>query len=161
LSDNVQLCNRCVCEFLILERTWFALGLPSKTGCDTHQLEETTHHDIHLRHNIPTWTPPHPYPSVSYQYAYLPALYPKSNVGYATISIRDAIVPHWGGQTYVFDRFTPLVQRPIECTSIQSPSTGPTKLLDYSVVKADQSDRGHREEMSTTTKRTTKGDTSK
>jgi hypothetical protein len=34
LCDDVQLCNRCVCEFLILARTWFAFGLPSKTGCD-------------------------------------------------------------------------------------------------------------------------------
>nr|ACN31214.1 unknown [Zea mays] len=30
-----HLCNRCVREFLILARTWFAFGLPSKTGCDT------------------------------------------------------------------------------------------------------------------------------
>jgi hypothetical protein len=29
-----HLCNRCVREFLILARTWFAFGLPSKTGCD-------------------------------------------------------------------------------------------------------------------------------
>jgi hypothetical protein len=29
-----HLCNRCVREFLILTRTWFAFGLPSKTGCD-------------------------------------------------------------------------------------------------------------------------------
>jgi hypothetical protein len=32
-----HLCNRCVREFLILARTWFAFGLPSKTGCDTAQ----------------------------------------------------------------------------------------------------------------------------
>jgi hypothetical protein len=38
LCDDVQLCNRCVCEFLILARTWFAFGLPSKTGCDTSLL---------------------------------------------------------------------------------------------------------------------------
>jgi hypothetical protein len=31
-----HLCNRCVREFLILARTWFAFGLPSKTGCDSH-----------------------------------------------------------------------------------------------------------------------------
>jgi hypothetical protein len=30
-----HLCNRCVREFLILSHTWFAFGLPSKTGCDT------------------------------------------------------------------------------------------------------------------------------
>jgi hypothetical protein len=29
-----MLCNCCVRELLILERTWFAFGLPSKTGCD-------------------------------------------------------------------------------------------------------------------------------
>jgi hypothetical protein len=31
-----HLCNRCVREFLILPCTWFAFGLPSKTGCDTY-----------------------------------------------------------------------------------------------------------------------------
>jgi hypothetical protein len=31
-----HLCNRRVREFLILARTWFAFGLPSKTGCDNH-----------------------------------------------------------------------------------------------------------------------------
>jgi hypothetical protein len=34
MCDDVQLCNRCVREFLILARTWFTFGLPSKTGCD-------------------------------------------------------------------------------------------------------------------------------
>jgi hypothetical protein len=34
MCDDVQLCNCCVREFLILARTWFAFGLPSKTGCD-------------------------------------------------------------------------------------------------------------------------------
>jgi hypothetical protein len=29
-----HLCNRRVREFLILTRTWFAFGLPSKTRCD-------------------------------------------------------------------------------------------------------------------------------
>jgi hypothetical protein len=29
-----HLYNRCAREFLILTRTWFAFGLPSKTGCD-------------------------------------------------------------------------------------------------------------------------------
>jgi hypothetical protein len=33
-----HLCNRCVLEFLILTRTWFAFGFPSKTGCDKYQL---------------------------------------------------------------------------------------------------------------------------
>jgi hypothetical protein len=34
MCDDVKLCNRGVREFLILTRTWFAFGLPSKTGCD-------------------------------------------------------------------------------------------------------------------------------
>jgi hypothetical protein len=34
MCDDVQLCNRCVREFLILARTWFAFVLPSKTRCD-------------------------------------------------------------------------------------------------------------------------------
>jgi hypothetical protein len=34
MCDDVQLCNRYVREFLILTRTWFAFGLPSKTRCD-------------------------------------------------------------------------------------------------------------------------------
>jgi hypothetical protein len=29
------LCNCCVRELLILARTWFTFGLPSKTGCDS------------------------------------------------------------------------------------------------------------------------------
>jgi hypothetical protein len=29
-----MLCNCCVRELLILACTWFAFGLPSKTGCD-------------------------------------------------------------------------------------------------------------------------------
>jgi hypothetical protein len=31
------LCNCCVRELLILARTWFAFGLPSKTGCDSQR----------------------------------------------------------------------------------------------------------------------------
>jgi hypothetical protein len=34
MCGDVQLCNRCVREFLIMTRTWFTLGLPSRTGCD-------------------------------------------------------------------------------------------------------------------------------
>jgi hypothetical protein len=36
-----HLCNRRVREFLILARTWFAFGLPSKTGCDKSKAEVT------------------------------------------------------------------------------------------------------------------------
>jgi hypothetical protein len=38
MCDDVQLCNRCVREFLIMARTWFAFGLPSKTGCDSDRM---------------------------------------------------------------------------------------------------------------------------
>jgi hypothetical protein len=31
-----MLCNCCIRELLILARTWFAFGLPSKTGCDIY-----------------------------------------------------------------------------------------------------------------------------
>jgi hypothetical protein len=40
MCDDVQLCNRCVREFLFLARTWFEFGLPSKTGCDKHVPQE-------------------------------------------------------------------------------------------------------------------------
>jgi hypothetical protein len=36
-----MLCNCCVRELLILARTWFAFGLPSKTGCDKKKEEST------------------------------------------------------------------------------------------------------------------------
>jgi hypothetical protein len=35
-----MLCNCCVRELLILAHTWFAFGLPSKTGCDSGGLGE-------------------------------------------------------------------------------------------------------------------------
>jgi hypothetical protein len=37
LCDDVQLCNCCVRELLILARTWFAFGLPSITRCDNSE----------------------------------------------------------------------------------------------------------------------------
>jgi hypothetical protein len=46
MCDDVQLCNRCVREFLILARTWFAFGLPSKIGCDTNAHIEMHHQDM-------------------------------------------------------------------------------------------------------------------
>jgi hypothetical protein len=38
MCDDVQLCSRYVREFLILPRTWFVFGFPSKTGCDIRWL---------------------------------------------------------------------------------------------------------------------------
>ena len=40
-----MLCNCCVRELLILARTWFAFGLPSKTGCDT-SVVRALHYEI-------------------------------------------------------------------------------------------------------------------
>jgi hypothetical protein len=37
-----HLCNQCVREFMILARTWFASGLPSKTGCDIESQQRHT-----------------------------------------------------------------------------------------------------------------------
>jgi hypothetical protein len=36
----IHLCNCCVRELLILARTWFAFGLPSKTWCDREGLPD-------------------------------------------------------------------------------------------------------------------------
>ena len=48
LCDDVQICNCCVRELLILARIWFAFGLPSKTGCDrTTLLFPPIIHDEH------------------------------------------------------------------------------------------------------------------
>jgi hypothetical protein len=37
-----MLCNCCVRELLILARTWFAFGLPSKTGCDNLYFDQNS-----------------------------------------------------------------------------------------------------------------------
>jgi hypothetical protein len=39
LCDDAMLCNCCVRELLILACTWFAFGLPSKTGCDISDIK--------------------------------------------------------------------------------------------------------------------------
>jgi hypothetical protein len=46
-----HLCNRCVREFLILARTWFAFGLPSKTGCESTQTPQLWVSQAQLRYN--------------------------------------------------------------------------------------------------------------
>jgi hypothetical protein len=72
----------------------------------------SSRNDIHIGPNVPTRTPPPPYPHVPYQYAYLPTLYvSQSNVRHATVPVWDAIVPRLGvPQTSVFDRLAPPVQ---------------------------------------------------
>jgi hypothetical protein len=41
-----MLCNCCVRELLILARTWFAFGLPSKTECDTSFFENLSQKNL-------------------------------------------------------------------------------------------------------------------
>jgi hypothetical protein len=40
-----------------------------------HQSEEMKGHTVQLRPNIPTWTPPPPYPPMTYPYTYIPPPY--------------------------------------------------------------------------------------
>jgi hypothetical protein len=40
-----------------------------------HQSEEMKGHIVQLRPNLPTWTPPPPYPPMSYPYSYIPPPY--------------------------------------------------------------------------------------
>jgi hypothetical protein len=53
-----HLCNRCERELLILTRTWFAFGLPSKPGV-TESLEHAWHTEGCHRAlaGYPSWSP--------------------------------------------------------------------------------------------------------
>jgi hypothetical protein len=51
MCDDVQLCNRCVCEFLNFARTWFAFGLPSKTTCDNLEALDYKRHFLIIETN--------------------------------------------------------------------------------------------------------------
>jgi hypothetical protein len=69
-------------------------------------------HTVQLRPNIPTWTPPLPYPPMPYRYAYIPPPYvPNQMWGMPPYPLG---MPHylaWGApQTFVFDRLAPPVQ---------------------------------------------------
>jgi hypothetical protein len=69
-------------------------------------------HIVQLRPNIPTWTPPPPYPSMSYPYTYLPPPYvPNQMWGMPPYPFGMPQYPAWGApQTSVFDRLAPPVQ---------------------------------------------------
>jgi hypothetical protein len=77
-----------------------------------HQSEEMKGHTVQLRPNIPTWTPPPPYPSMSYPYTYLPPPYvPNQMWGMPPYPFGMPQYPVWGApQTSVFDRLAPPVQ---------------------------------------------------
>jgi hypothetical protein len=57
MCDDVQLCNRCVREFMVLACTWFAFGLPSKTECDNTQRakREADVWGLHVGAELPYW----------------------------------------------------------------------------------------------------------
>jgi hypothetical protein len=108
-----------------------------------HQSEKMECHTVQLRPNIPTWAPPTPYPSMTYPYAYIPPPYVPNQIWDMPPSTWDATVPRLGGtQNICIRQVSTTSTRPIERSSIRSPDTGTTRLPDYSVSKADQSDRG-------------------
>jgi hypothetical protein len=77
-----------------------------------HQSEEMKGHTVQLRPNIPTWTPPPPYPPMPYPYAYIPPPYvPNQMWGMPPYPFGMPQYPAWGAsQTSVFNRLAPPVQ---------------------------------------------------
>jgi hypothetical protein len=69
-------------------------------------------HTVQLRPNIPTWTPPPPYPPMPYPYAYIPPPYvPNQMWGMPPYPLGMPQYPAWRApQTSVFDRLAPPVQ---------------------------------------------------
>jgi hypothetical protein len=76
-----------------------------------HQSEEMKGHTVQLRPNIPTWTPPPPYPPMPYPYTYLPPPYvPNQMWGMPPYPFGMPQYPAWGApQTSVFNRLAPPV----------------------------------------------------
>jgi hypothetical protein len=77
-----------------------------------HQSEEMKGPIVQLRPNMPTWTPPPPYPPMPYPYIYLPLPYvPNQMWGMPPYPFGMPQYSAWGApQTFVFDRLTPPVQ---------------------------------------------------
>jgi hypothetical protein len=77
-----------------------------------HQSKEMEGHTVQLRPNIPTWTPPPPYPPMPYPYAYIPPPYvPNQMWGMPPYPFGMPQYPAWGApQTSVFNRLAPPVQ---------------------------------------------------
>jgi hypothetical protein len=77
-----------------------------------HQSEEMKGHTVQLRPNIPTWTPPPPYPPMTYPYTYIPPPYaPNQMWGMSPYSFGMPQYPAWGApQTSVFNRLAPPIQ---------------------------------------------------
>jgi hypothetical protein len=92
--------------------------LPIREQCQVrpigppHQSEEMEGHTVQLRSNIPIWTPPPPYPPMSYSYTYLPTPYvPNQMWGMPPYPFGMPQYPASGApQTSVFNRLAPPVQ---------------------------------------------------
>jgi hypothetical protein len=69
-------------------------------------------HTVQVRPNIPTWTPPPPYPLMPYPYTYLPPTYvPNQMWGMPPYPFGMPLYPAWGApQTSIFNRLAPPVQ---------------------------------------------------
>ena len=68
-----------------------------------HQSEEMKGPIVQLRPNIPTWTPPPPYPSMPYPYTYLPPPYvPNQMWGMPPYPFGMPQYPAWGHPKYLF-----------------------------------------------------------
>jgi hypothetical protein len=108
-----------------------------------HPLEEMKDHTVQVRPNIPTWTPPPPYPPMPYLYTYLPPPYvPNKMWGMPPYPFGMAQYPAWGTPNICIQQVGTSSTRPIERRSIRSSGTGPTRVPEYSASKADQSGRG-------------------
>jgi hypothetical protein len=69
-------------------------------------------HTVQLRPNIPTWTPPPPYPPMPYPYTYMPPPYvPNQMWGMPPYAFGMQQYPAWGApQTSGFNRLAPPAQ---------------------------------------------------
>jgi hypothetical protein len=68
-----------------------------------HQSEEMEGHTVQLRPNIPTWTPPPPYPPMPYSYTYLPPPYvPNQMWGMPPCPFGMPQYPAWGHPKHLY-----------------------------------------------------------
>jgi hypothetical protein len=68
-----------------------------------HQSEKMEGHTVQLRPNIPTWTPPPPYPHMPYPYAYIPPPYvPNQMWGMPPYPLGMPQYPAWGHPKHLY-----------------------------------------------------------
>jgi hypothetical protein len=102
-----------------------------------------TSHNVQLRPNIPTWTPPLSYPPGPYQYTYMPLPYALNQIwGMPPIHLGCPSTTLGGTLDLCMRQDGTSSTRPIKHHSIESSGTGPTRLPDHSAAKTDQSGRG-------------------